>query len=143
MTKKIIATISILAFLLNLVWENAQAPLYQGYSSFWQHLPICTLGALGDVVIILVLYTLLALMHWNPAWIVNTSKSDLVWLMIFGVILAISIEWYALGTNRWQYTSAMPLVPLFKAGLLPVLQMVLLPAVVFYLSNKILICNVK
>ncbi len=56
------------------------------------------------------------------------------WLIIFiGIVVAVSIEWYALGTGRWAYNSYMPIIPLISIGLTPVLQLGLLG----YLSFKI------
>ena len=33
--------IFIIGFLLNLIWENFQAPLYEGFTNFWEHFMMC------------------------------------------------------------------------------------------------------
>ncbi len=56
------------------------------------------------------------------------------WIIIpIGIIIAVSIEWYALGVGRWAYNEYMPIIPLLKVGLTPTIQLGLLG----YLSLKI------
>lgn len=38
------------SFLFHLLWENLQAPLYKGYTSFAQHFGICLKATFGDMV---------------------------------------------------------------------------------------------
>lgn len=136
---KLIRTLLIIAgisLVLNLVWENLQAPLYQGYDSFWQHLPICSVASLGDVLIILVLYFVMAVVNKDIHWITKMSKSDVLILIVIGALVAVGIEKWALATERWQYGSAMPLIPYVEVGLLPVIQMSLLPLLAFYISKR-------
>ncbi len=132
-TLLIVAGISLL---LNFVWENLQAPLYQGYSNFWQHLPICSVASLGDVLIIFVLYFLWAIIKKDPLWISKMSKLDVILLITVGALIAVLIEKWALGTARWEYTSTMPLIPYANVGLLPILQMVILPWASYRLARK-------
>ncbi len=45
-----------------------------------------------------------------------------------GTVLGVAIELYGVKwTGRWGYTGAMPLLPWFEVGALPVLQMAFLP----------------
>lgn len=137
---KLAKTLLIIAgtsLVLNLAWENLQAPLYQGYSNFWQHFPICSIASLGDVLIILVLYFVLAIVNRDILWISKMNRADVVVLIALGVLVAIGIEKWALATLRWQYSSAMPLIPYVKVGLLPVLQMGLLPLITYYVGKRV------
>lgn len=137
---KLIRTLLIIAgisFLLNAVWENAQAPLYQGYSNFWQHFPICSTASLGDVLIILILYFVLAAINRNIFWIANISRADIVIVIALGSLVGIGIEKWALAIGHWQYSSNMPLIPYVEVGLLPVLQMSLLPFLTYYISKRL------
>lgn len=127
----VLAPIASIAFLLNVVWENAQAPLYQGYTNFWQHLSTCSIGALGDVVIILLIYVLIAAIRKNLAWAQSISREDIALSVLFGIAAAVGIEWHALATGSWDYRNVMPIIPLVNVGLLPVVQMALLPAITF------------
>jgi hypothetical protein len=51
-----------------------------------------------------------------------------------GLVIGLTTEWiavYVLG--RWMYTVQMPLVPGLAIGLIPVVQMLILPPVIFRL----------
>ncbi len=129
------------SFLLHLVWENAQAPLYAGYTSFPQHFRICLKGALGDLLFMLDLYLAVALLHRNLCWITDGSavSRPLTWiiLLLLGGLLAVSFEWWAVfAAHRWAYGS-MPLLP-GGIGLTPVLQMILIPPMSLLLTARFL-----
>lgn len=130
-------------FLLHLLWENAQAPLFQGYESFSQHFPICLKAtATGDMLFMLVIYLILTLVH-RDWWCLSNPKTyrhPATWLlpMIIGLLLAISFELWAVHVDhRWQYTGGMPLVPFMKIGITPVLQMAVLPLLVLLLTAHV------
>lgn len=131
MSMKYTVKLAIFALLLHVVWENAQAPLYAGYQSFLQHLPICSVGALGDVVITLLVFAF----FWLLKKSVPSTKTDFLALAIMGFVIAVAIEQNALLLNKWSYTSAMQLVPYLRIGFAPILQMTLLLPLSFYLAG--------
>lgn len=53
-----------------------------------------------------------------------------------GVVIAVLIERHALATGRWAYTDWMPVLPVLDVGLVPVLQMLIVPAVVFRVAVR-------
>lgn len=130
--------IFLVGFSTNLVWEMTQMPLYIGPLGFWQHIRICTLATFGDVGILFILYGIVAGIRRDTFWLEGSLKTNLPLLVLFGVLIAITVEVAALHTNRWQYTASMPLIPILKVGLVPVLQMVLLPPITFWVTNKII-----
>jgi len=134
---KILLTVAGVSFLFNIIWENLQAPLYQWHGNFWQQLPICFIASLGDVLIILILYFILATLNRNVFWTAKLSRTDAIIVIVLGVLIAVGIEKWALAVGRWQYNSAMPLIPYVEVGLLPVLQMALLPLLAYYASKYI------
>lgn len=134
---KTLLIIAITSLVLNLAWENLQAPLYQGYSNFWQHLSICSIASLGDVLIILVLYCVLAIVNRDMLWISKMNSADVAILIVLGALVAMGMEKWALTTERWQYSSAMPIIPYVEVGLLPVLQMGLLPLFTCYIGKRV------
>lgn len=148
-----VVAVAIISFILNLFWENAQAPLYQGYDTFWQHFWICLPATLWDVVIILFIYGIIALIHRDSNWLVHTQPSffwrKTGWKAVFtsiilGTFIAVFIEKRALAEGRWEYTTSMPLIPIpFIPGgdvaLFPVLQMIILPILTFYLVQILLL----
>jgi hypothetical protein len=115
---KKILYIFVFSFLLNFVWENLHALLYAGYQGGKITEFILFRASLGDAVMI----TVLALPFLFIAWFQKRS-----WLMIvIGIVLAILIEWYALGAGRWAYNEYMPIIPFLGTGLTPTIQLGLL-----------------
>ena len=54
-----------------------------------------------------------------------------------GLLLGAGIEWRALAAGRWTYTAAMPIVPLLNVGLLPVLQLLVLPWPIYWAAWRL------
>ncbi|MEQ1866261.1 MAG: hypothetical protein ABL996_16610 [Micropepsaceae bacterium] len=128
-----LAVVGIVAtLLLNVVWENAEAPLYGGYGGPLQHFWPCTIAATGDVLIVALLYAGVALRRWRTDWYLDRSLRGLILLVLLGGPAAVLLEWWALETDRWRY-AAMPVVPIVGAGLAPVLQMMIIPPLVIRL----------
>lgn len=128
------------SFLLHLLWENAQAPFYEGYESFAQHFWICFWGTLtGDMIFMGVIYLTLALVHQNRSWICDQRifLHPATWLLppMMGVLLAMSYELWAVHVvHRWAYAN-MPLIPVLDVGVFPVLQMVVVPLLVLFVCR--------
>ena len=137
-TGKQIIFLSLIAFILHLIWENAQAPLFQGYASFAAHFPICLVGTVGDVVITLVVYFSIALLKNDINWIFTLNKKDFVILAVIGFFIAVGIEWRALLFGRWAYIEVMPIIPYLEVGFIPIIQMTFLLPFSVYLTKEII-----
>ncbi|GAA4469765.1 hypothetical protein [Novipirellula rosea] len=121
------------SFILHLIWENAQMPLFEsGDASLWDNFKMCLWAtATDDMFFMLTLYLTVALIHKNIWWICDRSTfiQPATWIVpvMIGVLLAVSFElWAVHATGRWIYSS-MPMIPVIKVGLTPVLQMTLIP----------------
>ena len=121
------------AFVLNLIWENAQAPLYQGYTSFGQHFWICLPASLWDAGYITIVYLLFTLTthEWNVIQKSPDQDKSVSWIImllpaVLGLVTATIIELRALSEGRWAYTAAMPIVPIIHVGATPFLQLAIL-----------------
>ena len=57
----------------------------------------------------------------------HLHRIDWLWLPITGMSVAIIMERLALDVGRWQYGPHMPVLPGLEVGILPVVQMALLP----------------
>ena len=134
---KLVTFLSLTAFIPHLIWENAQAPLFAGYSSFGQHLPVCFLGTIGDVIFTGAVYLGIGLLKNDFAWIVRLNKKDILVLAAVGFFFALGIEWRALLFDRWSYANAMPIIPYLRVGLTPILQMMLLLPLSLYLTKRL------
>lgn len=134
-----ILTYAIASFLLHLVWENAQAPLFSGYESLMQHFWICLWATItGDMIFMGVIYTTIAITHRSVSWIGNERffHHPATWFisLFTGVLLAVGFELWAVHVDhRWVY-HGMPLIPVLNVGVFPILQMVVVPFLVLCLS---------
>ena len=133
---KYIVILIAVAFLFHIIWENAQATLFAGYSSFGQHFPICFLGTIGDVIFTVAVYLGISLLKNDFGWIARLNKKDILVLAAVGFFFALGIEWRAILFDQWSYTNAMPIIPYLRVGLTPILQMTLLLPLSFYLTKR-------
>jgi hypothetical protein len=126
-----IRRIAFYALLLNALWEFVQCVLFYdmwsmgfGRATLWMWSAI-----LGDVLIVLGVAFL-------AQWLVGPRHLDPLdrrgWLVLLAVGLAagVLLEWLARVLGLWSYGPLMPTVKVFGAtvGLLPILQVMLLPA---------------
>lgn len=131
MKTKYVIRLGVIAFLLHIIWENAQAPLYASYQSFSQHFLICFVGTIGDVGITLFILGFVWLLKKDVA----KTNVDFLALAITGFIVAVAIEQNALFVGKWNYASAMPVIPWILVGLTPIVQMTILLPLSFYLTK--------
>src|ERR1035437_9162789 len=115
---KRIATIFLSAFILNAIWENLHSFLYVDYMNTQITEVILLRAALADAVMI----TIISL----PFVLFQSWKKQSWIIILLGFILAVSIEWWALGTGRWEYSAYMPIIPFLYVGLTPAIQLGLL-----------------
>lgn len=132
--------ISIFGFLLNFVWEIWQLPLFQSMNEL-THFQVtlhCTRAALGDVVILLVAFWVIALTAKSRNWITHPKTIQVAGFIAVGVIITVIVETIAIDVlNRWQYTIAMPILPLLNIGITPILQWLVIPPIIVFMMRNI------
>ncbi|MBW7468750.1 hypothetical protein ABID22_003172 [Pontibacter aydingkolensis] len=127
----------VVGFLLNLIWENAQAPLYFEYKGFYSHFMICFVAAVVDALVILLLYLLFALFMHNLYWPLHAGVGQYFLLVFIGGVMAVWFERWAFVNRQWSYRQAMPIVPILDIGLLPLLQLMILPLLSIWISTHL------
>lgn len=135
--KKITVAIATIGLLLNFLWEMLQMPLYQNMPFGWQSTLFCALASLADVIMLLLLYYGFAFIYKNPFWITALSFQRILVLIVAGGIGAVLFELRHLSSGSWSYDGAMPLIPVLNVGLSPVLQFMVLPIIILYLTLNI------
>jgi len=123
---------------LNYAWEIGQAFLYVGMDyakGIWWH---CFVASLGDGVLLWIIH----LVGWGvfrrSDWFMLPKRGRYAVMLATGMLIGIAVEWVAVHLlQRWQYTDAMPLLPGFGIGLVPILQMLILPPVIFAIVAKL------
>ena len=134
--KKLLSIFAV-AFLLNLIWENAQAPLYQGYVSFWQHFWICLPASLWDAGYITLVYAAIALLKKDWNWFSKDRRFNVPLVAALGLLTASVVELDALLKNKWAYSAAMPLVPIIHVGLTPFLQLAITSLLAYTIVERL------
>jgi len=120
-----------LGFLLNLPWEVLQMGYYAAAPRDLALALRSHVGpALVDGLATLAIYWLGAVLFGGPRWTPGRAPGRWAFLLGAGALTATAIEWRALLVKgAWAYAPGMPLVPGLQVGLLPLLQMLLLPGV--------------
>lgn len=124
----------VFAFLLNLAWELIQIPLYKNPVYDINHMAFCTLASLADVLMVLLLYFGLAFIFKDPFWIKDLKWKRIFLLALIGGAGAVLSEMRHLSLGSWGYDDSMPVIPVVNVGISPVLQFMILPLLICFLS---------
>jgi hypothetical protein len=122
-------TLFLVALPLNLGWEVAQIMAYDFPETNLMTVVIhCFVPSLGDGLMTLMIYWTGWLLFRDWQWILHPGTSGYLLMMGVGLILAVLVEWNALyRTGAWGYNERMITIPFLGVGLLPLLQMMILP----------------
>lgn len=134
--KRFVFTTLVLSFLLNFAWEVIQMPLYKDASFNIEHIAFCALASVADAIMVLIIYLVFAVVYKSPLWVQNLTLPRILLVMLVGGLGAIAAEIRHLSSGTWAYDASMPIIPGVDVGLSPVLQFMLLPAFIYYLSYK-------
>ena len=118
----------------NFVWEMLQMPLFGKFQGGWLR---CLQAALGDVALLALLYVLMACAAEDWLWFKRLSRWRLLLLASLGVLVATVVELRALMADAWIYHARMPRLPFLGVGWSPVLQMILIPLGLAWLSRRL------
>ena len=138
-----LAALSLTAFGLNWAWEMVQMPAFVEMAgrSWSQTATVCTAATLGDVVITLAIYAVGALAAGNIRWGMTGNWNVYATTILLGGVFAAAFEWFSLATDRWKYNEHMPIVPVLKVGLWPLLQLTLLVPLSFWIALWLIKCG--
>jgi hypothetical protein len=113
-----LATLFVVAVLLNYPWELAQSPLYVGtgnLSAMWWH---CFVASVGDGFLVLLIFTAGWAVLRRPTWFVQPGVHGYLLMLTVGLVIGVSVEWAAVPVaGRWTYTARISLVPGLGIGI--------------------------
>ena len=133
------AALFAVAVAINYVWEIAQSFLFVGMGSIRAVLWHCFVASLGDGVILCIIHGVGWGVFRRADWFARAGASQYGVMLGAGLVIASAMEWVAVHVlHRWAYTDLMPVVPGLEIGVIPVLQMLVLPPLVFMAVAKIL-----
>lgn len=140
---RLILVISVMAFVLNFIWELVQGPLYQTFGYDLKHISFCALASVADMFMVLILFFGFSLYYRNVYWIQGLDAKNTFSLILIGGIGAIVAEAWHTGREDWSYADTMPLLPMVDVGFSPVLQFMVLPWLVFLIGRKFILKKIK
>ena len=121
----------VVAVLFNFPWEVAQMPLYVTEGSLLEFMQHGIVPSLGDGLIVLLIFGIGWLLRRRPDWSDRPGIAGYTLMLLTGFALAVLIEWAALSVGRWSYSARMPQMPGLGVGASPILQMLVLPPLIF------------
>lgn len=113
----------------------AQAYLYASMGTVREATWQCFVASSWDVTIVVAIAAVTSLLFGGTAWLAERRPAAFALAALIGAAVAVVIEWRALGLERWAYGSRMPVIPGLNVGIVPILQMVLLPPAIFLLAR--------
>ena len=128
---KVLILVFFAGFATNLIWENLQAPLYQGYEGFITHFLSCLAASSIDGIVIVAFYLIIGLLRKNVLWLFEIRTWDIFILVILGTATAFAFEKWAVSREWWGYDQNMPII--FGVGLTPLIQLPVLSLLTVYL----------
>jgi len=104
--------------------------------SLWRHGLLMWAAIFGDVVIVLGI-AYLARLTVGAGHLFPLDQKGWLALLGFGLIASVILEWPARHLNLWAYNQRMSVIIIFEsAGLSPILQITVVPALSVYLSSR-------
>lgn len=120
--------LSLTAFIMNFIWEMVQMPFFRDMSfadpDDWL---LCFLAALSDGIIVVAIFFIGRLFFKSFHWADHLNLPKTIYLLAIGFLIAVYFEVKALHIGEWSYSELMPIIPFLDIGLLPTVQMMLLP----------------
>ena len=134
-----IVILFVVAAAVNFLWEVAQMPFYAWQGSVFAAAAHCILPSLGDGIMVLMTYAVGWLVLRRSDWSDRPRALGYMLMLLSGFTSAMLVEWggvHVLG--RWSYAANMPLLPGWGIGVLPILQMLVLPPIIFKVTARLL-----
>lgn len=132
------AALTLSAFGLNWLWEMFQMPAYtEMVERTWAEAALpCARAALGDVAMTLAIYGVGCLAGGTWRWGVERRWNIYFTGTLLGGLFATALEWKFLGSGRWSYNERMPIVPILGVGLWPLMQLMLLVPLSWFIAAR-------
>ncbi len=141
----VLVGVLLVSFVLNYIWEIAQMPAFldgmtRPFRTGLRFSAIhCFVPTLGDIVVAGVTYLIGWTIHGTSGWIQHLGWRDVALVSVVLILLATNIELvnvYVL--QQWAYSELMPIVPIIRIGLLPMVQLALLTLLTFRIVGQLM-----
>lgn len=131
--------VAFFSFLLHFVWEFVQVPVFAGMAEMahWEAIKLCMSATFGDVGFALTAFWIASLAARSRNWLLRPQRLQILIFMGVGIALTVGFEYYYTNVSlRWTYSDAMSLVPPFGTGLSPLMQWLIIPPLVIWLTRR-------
>ena len=130
------STVFVIAVPISFLWELCQRPLYVGMADTPESFFHSFVASLGDGLLTLLIYGVTWGVFRRGDALGHVGADRWGVILLTGFVVGLAVEWIGLRVlHRWAYTMAMPLIDGLGLGWVPVLQMMLIPPVVFGLDR--------
>lgn len=131
--------VGVTAFILHLIWEYAQCGYFFDMEDSFEHQILMITATLGDMNMAIFLYLILSASNKSFYWIdKGMSIGDVIITVFYSLFMSFYFETRALLEGRWVYSEQMPLIYGTNIGVLPVIQLLILFPLGFYLTKYII-----
>jgi hypothetical protein len=94
----------------------------------------CTLG---DTLILTIGYVLISFYYKNLNWVCDSNVKHHAIFVLMGVVYTLFSEYINVYIkSSWSYSEYMPLLPYVNIGLIPLVQWVILPPVIVFITKR-------
>lgn len=138
--------VAIFSYLLHFQWELFQMPLFSGFDGmgYYDAILHCWKATIGDVAIAATAFLVASAVVRSRSWLLDTNRIAIGVFFFIGIIITVIFELLATGPlDRWEYSGTMPVVPYAGVGVSPLVQWLVLPALVFWFSRRQLLGRVS
>ncbi len=128
-------TYAVLTVIGHLFWEIGHVPLYTIWAEgSWGEIAFAVIHCTGGDLLIAMSALLLALFLFGAGqWPGERATLVLAATIVFGVGYTIFSEWLNITVREaWAYREIMPVIPIVDAGLTPILQWLVIPALAYF-----------
>lgn len=123
---------------MKFAWEMAQMYAYRGSGGAVPRMFLfCMLATRGAAIYTVPCCWLGAALTADENWIFHITWTRVTTSAIWGPLTSVTVERTALALGVWRYSNRMVQLPAFGVGLWPVVQLMLLPIVTFWLVRLI------
>ncbi len=129
--------VSVVGFVLNLIWEVVQCSTYFRHLSVPLELSAMVYVSIGDVIMMWAVYGTVSLLTGSATWFLRDwNGATFARIAAIGSLIAIGPEIWSLKSGRWAYTENNPVIPLIGVSVLPLLQMSLISSISMYFAKR-------
>jgi len=126
------------SYVLNATWEWSQTPFFIDITPelntiVWYRIHC----SLGDTLIMLAIFLILSLYYKGSGWLRHIKVKHYLFFVTIGFAYTFLSEYRNVYiTQLWSYSEYMPVIPYFGVGLIPLIQWLVLPPIVLFITNR-------